>query len=175
MKCPACGKELQEKTVAGIVVDVCENGCGGIWFDNFELGKVDEQHESAGESLLDIARDENVVVDYTQKRICPRCEDQPMMKHFSSVKREVELDECPSCGGFWLDYGELGKIRDQYVTDDEREKAAGEYFSEVFGEDMARMRAESQEKLDRARKIALMFRFICPSYYIPGDQAWGAF
>jgi len=28
------------------VVDVCQNGCGGIWFDNFELEKVDEKHET---------------------------------------------------------------------------------------------------------------------------------
>jgi len=24
-------------------------------------------------------------------------------------------------------------------------------------------------------KISNMFRFICPSYYIPGKQDWGAF
>jgi len=29
--------------------------------------------------------------------------------------------------------------------------------------------------LESARKIANAFKFICPSYYIPGKQAWGAF
>jgi hypothetical protein len=37
------------------------------------------------------------------------------------------------------------------------------------------MRRESQEKLEKARRIANIFRFICPSYYIPGKQEWGAF
>ena len=49
MKCPACEKELQQITIETITLDVCEGGCGGIWFDNFELEKVDEPHESAGE------------------------------------------------------------------------------------------------------------------------------
>lgn len=29
-----------------------------------------------------------------------------MMKHFFSVKKEVELNECESCAGIWLDTGE---------------------------------------------------------------------
>ena len=51
MKCPVCNRQLQEMRVADIVVEVCQNGCGGIWFDNYELKKVDEQHEAAGEAL----------------------------------------------------------------------------------------------------------------------------
>ena len=52
MKCPACNTTMEEVTVEGITVDVCKQGCGGIWFDRFELQKVDEMHESAGEILL---------------------------------------------------------------------------------------------------------------------------
>ena len=39
MNCPACGNVLKEMTVSDISVDVCQGGCGGIWFDNFELKK----------------------------------------------------------------------------------------------------------------------------------------
>jgi hypothetical protein len=31
------------------------------------------------------------------------------------------------------------------------------------------------EDLRKARRIAHAFRFICPSYYIPGEQDWGRF
>ena len=120
MKCPACERELERMDVGDIVVDVCRNGCGGIWFDNFELEKVDEQHETAGEALLDIERDETIKVDHSQIRTCPKCKDVKMMKHFSSVKREVEVDECGGCGSIWMDCGELGKIRKQYATQEER-------------------------------------------------------
>jgi len=162
-------------TVGGISVDVCRNGCGGVWFDNFELQKVDEKHESAGESLLQIPKKPDIAVDHNQQRLCPKCENQKMMKHFMSVKREVELDECPACGGFWLDAGELGQIRRQFETEADRKGAAEKYFADVFGDKLERMRKESGEKLQRARKIANVFRFIVPSYYIPGDQGWGAF
>ncbi len=175
MDCPACGRQLKEMEVGDIVVDVCENGCAGVWFDNLELEKVDEEHESAGEKLLEIARDPGGKVDHTQKRSCPRCADQPMIQRFMSIKREVEVDECPACGGIWLDSGELGRIRAQYENDAEREQAASEYFADVFGPEFARMRQESERQLQSARKFAHMFRFICPSYYVPGRQDWGAF
>lgn len=175
MDCPACDKPLQEMEVGEIVVDACENGCGGVWFDNYELQKVDEKHESAGEKLLEVARDPNVRVDHATQRTCPKCSDQPMLKHFMSVKHEVEVDECPACGGLWLDCGELGHLRSQYETEEDRRRAASEYFDEVFGDEFARMRQENEEKLANARKVARVFRFICPSYYIPGKQAWGAF
>jgi Zn-finger nucleic acid-binding protein len=90
MNCPACGNILQEKTVEDLVVDVCQGGCGGIWFDNFEIQKFDEPHESAGEALLDIERDESIVIDHTKRLKCPACDDMVMMRHFFSVKKEVE-------------------------------------------------------------------------------------
>ena len=175
MKCPGCSNQLEQMTVGELSVDICKNGCGGIWFDNFELEQVDEKHESAGESLLYIERNPEIVVDHSQKRLCPKCENQKMLQHFMSVKKEVAVDECPACGGFWLDAGELGQIRSQYETEADRNRAADEYFDEIFGEEFAKMRAEGEEKLRRARKIAKIFRFICPSYYIPGKQDWGAF
>jgi len=175
MKCPACSNQLEEMTIGQLTVDICKNGCGGIWFDNFELKQVDEKHESAGEQLLHIERNPDTSVDQSQRRHCPKCNDQIMMQHFMSVKKEVAVDECPSCGSFWLDAGELSQIRDQYETEADRKRAANEYFDEVFGDGLAQMRAEGKEELQRAQKIAHMFRFICPTYYIPGKQDWGAF
>ena len=175
MKCPACSNQLQQMTVSDVTVDVCKGGCGGIWFDHFELKKFDEPHESAGDALLQTERDAELTVDHTKRLKCPKCDDIVMMRHFFSVKKKVKVDECPACGGFWLDSGELGGIRSLFNTEEQRHKAAQEYFSEVFGDQFAAMKAESQEKLKKARKIANMFRFICPSFYIPGKQDWGAF
>ena len=64
MKCPACDNTLTEINISDILVDICKGGCGGIWFDNFELEKFDEKHEHAGEALLDIERDKNITIDY---------------------------------------------------------------------------------------------------------------
>ncbi|MBU1698933.1 MAG: zf-TFIIB domain-containing protein [Candidatus Eisenbacteria bacterium] len=175
MKCPACGLDLRPIATGEITVDVCDGGCGGIWFDRFELDKVDEEHESAGEALLDIPRREGVRIELERKRHCPICDDVIMIQHFMSVKRRVTIDECGGCAGIWLDAGELGMIRELYRTETERRQAADQYFEELFGGDLENIKAESHEKKAKARRFAKALRFLCPSQYIPGKQSWGAF
>jgi Zn-finger nucleic acid-binding protein len=111
MKCPACFNELTEIQVGSLAVDVCQGGCGGIWFDAFELQRVDEQDETEGESLLNIQHDGRIVLDRSRKRECPRCAGVKLHRHFFSAKRQVEVDQCPNCAGYWLDAGELAMIR----------------------------------------------------------------
>ena len=98
-----------------------------------------------------------------------------MMRHYTSVKRRVTIDECPQCGGIWLDTGELTGIRDEFPSDEERQKAAEAYFSELFDGPLSIERAKSQAERAKAEHFARAFRLICPSYYIPGKQRWGAF
>ena len=175
MKCPACARTLVPMTVADLTVDVCRGGCGGLWFDAAELQKVDEQQEAAGEALLDIPLDPGVRVDGRASRPCPKCAGVRMMRHFFSPKRKVEVDECGGCGGFWLDAGELKTIRSQYASAEERKAAGRAYVRDLFGDQLAAMAAKDQASLERVRRIAGLFRFICPTYYIPGEQSWGAF
>jgi Zn-finger nucleic acid-binding protein len=111
MKCPACFNQLTEVQVGSLRVDVCQGGCGGIWFDAFELQRVDDSEEAAGERLLEVQADPAVVVDNTRKRECPRCSGVKLHRHYFSARRRVEVDECPNCGGYWLDAGELAQIR----------------------------------------------------------------
>jgi len=113
MKCPACFHELTELQVGAVTVDVCHGGCGGIWFDAFELQRVDEARETAGEHLLNIPRDPNRRIDPARTRDCPRCAGIKLMRHCFNPKSRVEVDQCPSCGGYWLDSGELEKIRNE--------------------------------------------------------------
>jgi Zn-finger nucleic acid-binding protein len=162
-------------TAGEINVDACVGGCGGIWFDRYELMKVDESQESAGECLLEIGRDARLVVDLSKRLRCPKDADAVMMRHFFSVKRRMVIDECPSCGGHWLDPGELATLRTEFASEEEREQAAQRYFSELFDPELAAAHKETEEDLARAQRIAYMLRFICPSYYVPGKQDWGAF
>ena len=111
MKCPACDRVLSRVTVGSLEVDVCRGGCGGIWFDGYELQQVDDADETAGETLLQIPRDPNLHVDASRKRECPQCQQVKLKRHLFSPAIKVEVDECPGCGGFWLDAGELQQIR----------------------------------------------------------------
>jgi Zn-finger nucleic acid-binding protein len=124
MKCPACFNELTEMQVGSVKVDVCEGGCGGIWLDAFELQRVDDEEEEAGARLLAIERDEQIVVDVMRKRDCPRCTQIKLQRHFFSSKRQVEVDQCPNCSGYWLDAGELAKIRAEKTMTEEAQKAS---------------------------------------------------
>jgi Zn-finger nucleic acid-binding protein len=145
-------------------VDVCLGGCGGIWFDNFELQKLDDPHELAGQMLVNIKRQEGVQVDLSKRRKCPHC-DIVMMRHFFSPSRRVEVDECPNCGGFWLDAGELALIREEHQSDQERQMAVEQYLARVSAEQLGPMRAGGGLQAARARRIDQLFRFSGPIQY----------
>lgn len=131
MKCPACYNDLTQLQVGALTIDVCQDGCGGIWFDAFELQKVDEVHEP-GEPLLDLRRDESLTLDLARKRECPRCDGVKLHRHFFSARRQVQVDECPNCGGYWLDAGELAQIRAERAEAETGNKAQRSSISSDF-------------------------------------------
>ena len=176
MKCPACETVLSQVTQSGVTVDVCDAGCGGTWFDQSELEKFDESHESAGEALLDLRPKKPVpAANRTAKRPCPKCSGIVMTRHYFTIREDIEIDECAACGGIWLDAGELAAIRNEFTTEAERKQAADQYFAKLFGQQLAEQAAKTQTEVARAQKFARVLRFICPSYWIPGKQTWGAF
>ena len=166
---------MTEVTAGDVKVQACKGGCGALWFDEWALRKVDEPSESAGEALLNIEQNPKIKVDPNKRYKCPRDPDVVMMRHFWSVKRDVTVDECPKCEGIFLDPGELAAIRGDYKTDADRHAAAKAYYGEMFDQQLAPMLEQDKAKAASARKIANALKFICPSYYMPGKQAWGAF
>ena len=117
MDCPRCSRELAPIKVGGVTVDACQGGCGGIWFDLFELQKMDAPDESAG-SLLDGMRvDVGTEVDFDQTIDCPRCDGLVLMRQQHPTKPEIMTDKCPACGGVWLDFGELFQLRSESASD----------------------------------------------------------
>jgi Zn-finger nucleic acid-binding protein len=147
-----------------VTVDVCLGGCGGIWFDNFELQKLDDPQELAGQMLVNVKRREDLQIDYSRRRSCPHCH-VVMMRHFFSQLRRVEVDECPSCGGYWLDAGELALIREERQGEQERQMAVEQYLSEVSAKTLGTMRSSGEEQAARARRLDQLLRFSSPIRY----------
>ena len=85
------------------------------------------------------------------------------------------MDECPRCAGFWLDAGELAGIRSEFATEEERKKAAQEYFSELFDPDLAVARAKRMEDLRKARRIAYGLPLYLPELLCSWGAGLGAF
>lgn len=129
MDCPACGKNLVEMQAGDKVVDACDGGCGGIWFDRFELQAVDEKREVTGAPLLQVKRDPHHTLR-PGRRHCPRCEKRyPLIQRMFHPTVRIQIDECPGCGGHWLDQGELADIRERSKTQKEREHAASQIYA----------------------------------------------
>ena len=53
LTCPACGKVMEKVFIPSqeINIDICTNGCGGIFFDNREFDKFDERNEDVSDIL----------------------------------------------------------------------------------------------------------------------------
>ena len=53
-------------------------------------------------------------VDESETRICPIC-GMNMVKNYSSIKKQIQIDDCYGCGGKFLDFNEtLLKLMNDY-------------------------------------------------------------
>ncbi len=134
---------------AGVNVDICVDGCGGIYFDNREFTKFDENSENIDEILNELEGKTFTPVDGSAVRICPVC-GAKMVKNFSSARGEIMVDECYSCGGKFLDNGELQKIRDEFETEADRAKATMDELYKTVGVKLREIEAE-QKAAEAAR------------------------
>jgi len=149
MICPACSQEMVEKDCAGVKIDVCK-GCNGLWFDWAELTMLDEKNEKVGEALEEILN--SPIRDNTNRGPiqCPKCGINMRMHRYRSAKK-VCVDECYSCGGFFLDSGELKAIRDSRMNEKEREEYAE---SLVKGMPLHRQLEESRNRSIVVRRFS---------------------
>lgn len=172
--CPACRHPLSVFNAGTAHIDVCQGGCGGVWFDAQELKRMDEPKEAVPREAFSIPYDETRMVKHADRQ-CPYCPEQVMRQHPFSVKGKIVVDSCPKCGGCFLDRGELQAIREEYPSEDARTAAAMRAFENQFSGAMAEAKAESTAKVQKAQAFAHALRFILPSYWIPGKQDGAAF
>lgn len=163
LTCPACGKAMKKIFVpdAGVNVDICVDGCGGIYFDNREFSKFDENSENIDEILEEIEGKTFAPVDGSALRVCPAC-GAKMVKNFSSARGQIMIDECYSCGGKFLDNGELQKIRAEFETEAERAQATMEELYKTVGVKLSALEAERAAAEAKRSPLNRLFRkFIC--------------
>ena len=155
MKCPRTGKELKPVFVDDIEIDL-SMGCGGVWFDRFELEKFDEVHERAGQILVEHMQAYHKPLPDLESRLkCPKDTNVVMMRRYYSGKLQIEIDECPQCGGVWLDSEELSGIRDLFPTQYHLENANKKFIDEVMSSPKVKeLEAENQELPNKLKKIS---------------------
>ena len=163
MKCPVCKKDMVEKDFGSVKVDVCQNGCKGIWFDWMEIIKLDEKNEGFGNALKDALEYSRTNDENRPKLKCPKC-GILMHAHKYQSSKEVNVDECYDCAGFFLDSGELKLIRDTFMSEQEEE----EYLNKLLKDIPSFHKAQDRQKKEKARAEALRHytRFLRVSYYL---------
>jgi Zn-finger nucleic acid-binding protein len=154
---------MVEKDLGGVHVDVCGKGCKGIWFDWFELSKLDEKNEGFGAALKEALNYPRTNDDKRGKIKCPKC-GIPMHVHKYQSSKEVNVDECYACGGFFLDSGELTVIRDNFMSEEEREEYANKLTEEIPEHKAVKDDLEKQQARNAA--IDRFTRFLRLSYYL---------
>ena len=154
-----------EENFGGIMVDICKNGCRGIWFDWAEVIKLDENNEGFGSALEEALRYPRTNDEDRGKINCPKC-GITMHTHKYSSSKEINFDECYACGGFFLDSGELRVIRDTFMTEQE-EKA---YNDKLLAEIPSYQEAEKDLEKEKMRTQAIRnyTKFLRLSYYVTG-------
>ena len=111
MHCPACQHSLRRFKAGTVTLDGCDGGCGGIWFNQRELAKVNREHPDPNAQIADLRYNPAVRVHDDDIRECPKCDAVTLVKKLYSLGSGVIMDCCPKCQGVWLDHGELDKIR----------------------------------------------------------------
>ena len=154
INCPACGCEMEKVFMPnqGVNLDVCTKGCGGIYFDNRELSKFDEPNEDISPLVAILDGKEFKTVDEAKIRKCPVC-GMNMVKNFASAKHEVQIDECYGCGGKFLDFKELDKIRAQYNSEKERAEGVISELYSLVGVELAKFNAEYNNQINNSKSI----------------------
>jgi len=134
-ECHKCWVEMKKEEVEtfgpNIVIDVCPK-CNGIWLDKGELGKLLKDKKMSNYLTKHIG---------TKSRsplICPRC------ANIMDIEKadDVEVDVCLTCGGVWLDSGELEELKVK----------SKEGFE---GDELAKMEELDEERRYKARNSLL--------------------
>lgn len=106
MKCPLCKENLRVTDLGEygfVIIDICPK-CQGAWFDKGELDRLDGSVWTNVEEL-----DYKVVEPDHKDMKCPKCQ-LDMLAISPLDAKELIIDRCSNCQGFWLDKGELSKM-----------------------------------------------------------------
>lgn len=108
MLCPTCKTAMRAETENQVMYSACPQ-CAGLWFADGELSKLIR----SGSQTMEEVEDTNLPLRSPQlvgSLACPDC-GTTLMKYQYAYASPVELDGCESCGGVFLQDGELAAIQ----------------------------------------------------------------
>ncbi len=107
MRCPRDPDQELAPIAGGAEAFTCDR-CGGMFFTRGELDRLAEPHQGSLEySTVDLDSFDHA--DRYGATSCP-VDATAMVKVNFNIYTDIILDYCPTCGGFWLDSGELERV-----------------------------------------------------------------
>ena len=109
VSCPKCKVQMQKREGQGhygakLPLFQCP-GCSGLWVDGRVVRGM--SYDSALEAEPDAVLDEIVTEPRKTEMACPRCESKLMEQAGGSLPKDLHIDYCSVCEGYWFDKGEL--------------------------------------------------------------------
>lgn len=115
VSCPRHDRPMRRFMVAGIEVDRC-GICGGIWLDAGELESLVASDRDARDAARMLDRADGAIEPDDRDPVCPR-DGAPLIAKRDPRKPNVECDACETCGGVFLDAGELSRMTENGFAD----------------------------------------------------------
>jgi Zn-finger nucleic acid-binding protein len=112
--CASCGLFMHASYMHDVEFHVCDQ-CRGMWFERGTLSR-----------LLGVNLDEHLATVQDRLAIestyeCPRCHE-PLCNRWLDTRPHVHIHECSSCGGIFLEKGELATMQAAYMASDRKRR-----------------------------------------------------
>jgi|WetSurMetagenome_2_1015567.scaffolds.fasta_scaffold422502_1 uncharacterized protein len=170
LTCPNENIEMQKiKTEAHygqtVIIDQCP-GCGGIWFDSFEL-YMPKQGQAGKIESINVGTLKSISVIENSELLCPRDHNKLIRFQDPFFPKDLILARCSTCNGFWLNRGEFLKYQHFRQTRQESSKPKEILIEDNnLDQDIRRVWEENKTK-DSTELIGKMGKFLS----MPVDQA----
>jgi uncharacterized protein len=112
MKCPRCSTAMETVQINAIPIDRCTK-CGGLWFDEFELGDL---RAKKGAEKVDTGHPDKANLRSQARLGCPKC-NTPMLRMVDAQQPHIWYETCDVCGGSFLDAGEFKDMQHVNLVD----------------------------------------------------------
>lgn len=112
LTCPGCGGALAEVYAEAnygrvLLLDQCR-GCGGVWFDRWELYFLRESSARTLEAV-DVRSLLSENPPKAGGNACPKCSTALLPFIDPGLPKDATIRRCQGCGGVWLNRGDLGR------------------------------------------------------------------
>ena len=140
LKCSDCAASMRAMRSEGVTVDRCD-ACGGIWFDDAEIGRFRDSLEGRDQGGAAMRPPASAAAATVEKPRCPRCA-VPLRLGEYAYGTGVRVGRCESCDGVWLPGAQVLRFIEHLRTAKAKREETREVVEEFTSATRAQLAAE---------------------------------